>query len=84
MEEKENNKITDADILASAFRASLKGIDSKLLGELCKCSAKLDDKVLNFIMNVNSNEEIKILINLLQQNIQLIDDLMKRGENNNG
>ena len=84
MEEKENNKITDEDIIKGAFRAALRGINSDLITKLNNCSIKLDYKILEFILNVNSNEDVKILINLLEQNIKLIDDMMKRGENNNG
>lgn len=84
MEEKENNKITDADIIKGAFRAALRGINSDLITKLNNCSIKLDNKILEFILNVNSNEDVKILINLLEQNIKLIDDMMKRGEKNNG
>lgn len=80
----ENEKKLDWNMLAikSALNLVFKGIDIKYVEALIDKIEELDNKVVDFLTRAKSNQEVQIVESYLNQGLQLIDDLEKKGEEN--
>ncbi len=80
--EKNNEKNINATYLAmkAALNCVFKGINTESINTFIDKLTEFDNKILDFLTNVKSNEDLQIVENFINQGLLLINELEKKGE----
>ena len=80
--EKNNEKNINATYLAmkAALNYAFKGINIESAEILLDKLTEFDNKILDFLTNVKSNEDLQIVESFINQGLCLINELEKKGE----
>lgn len=80
--EKNNKKNINATYLAmkAALNCAFKGINIESVQILMDKLTEFDNKILDFLTNVRSNEDLQIVESFINQGLCLINELEKKGE----
>lgn len=86
MEKNENNikKESAFQGFKIAFNAAINGLDNEKIQKCLSLNENISYKLWECLSNCKSDNDILILNSYLEQGIKLIDDIMKRGEKDNG
>lgn len=81
-----NNKNKKLDTVELAFKTAMnctiKGIDPNNISTILDTITELSDRILIFCSKANNDKEINIIKSYMNQGFQIIDDLEKKGEEN--
>ena len=66
----------------TAMNCAIKGIDQNNISTILDTITELSDRIFIFCSKANNDKEINIIKSYLNQGFQIIDDLEKKGEEN--
>lgn len=80
--EKNNEKNINATylVMKAALNCVFKGINTESINTFIDKLTEFDNKILDFLTNVKSNEDLQIVENFINQGLLLINELEKKGE----
>lgn len=67
-----------------AFNAAINGLDNEKIQNCLSINEEFNMKLFNALAKCNTDNDVLILNSYLEQGIKLMNELMKRGEKDNG